>query len=238
MRPWRENERDLDDEIQAHLAIEAKQRIDRGEMPEDAALAARREFGSVALVKEITHSMGGFGWMESFLQDLKYAGRTMRKTPGFTAIAIVTLALGIGANTAIFSVVDTAMLRPLPFQDSDRLIRISMTKAGSIAGGWPPIDLRDFAASAQSFDGMVSFDHWRKNVSLGQDSSQPEELVVGLVPGAYFDVLRIRPVLGRVFTPEESQYGRHFVAAISERFWRTRFASDPGVIGRTLRING
>jgi len=236
--PRRPKEQDLEDEIQAHLAIETRQRIERGEAPEDAALAARREFGSVALVKEVTRSMGGFGWMDSLLQDLKYAGRTMRKTPGFTAIAIVTLALGIGANTAIFSVVDTAMFRPLPFQDSDRLVRVWMTRAGKILGGWSPMDIRDFAAAAHSFDGMVSYDHPRKNVSLSQGSSQPEELVVGLVPGAYFDVLRIRPILGRVFTPEENQYGTHFVAAISEGLWRTRFASDPGVIGRTLRING
>ena len=236
--PRRPKEQDLEDEIQAHLAIETRQRIERGEAPEDAALAARREFGSVALVKEVTRSMGGFGLMDSLLQDLKYAGRTMRKTPGFTAIAIATLALGIGANTAIFSIVDTAMLRPLPFQDSDRLVRISMTRAGKILGGWSPMDIRDFAAAARSFDGMVSYDHWRKNVSLGQGSSQPEALVVGLVPGAYFDVLRIRPILGRVFTPEENQYGKHFVAAISEGLWRTRFASDPDVIGRTLRING
>ena len=100
------------------------------------------------------------------------------------------------------------------------------------------MDIRDFAAAAQSFDGMVSYDHWRKNVSLGKGSSQREELVVGLVPGAYFDVLRMRPILGRVFTPEENQYGKHFVAAISEGLWHTRFASDPDVIGRMLRING
>ena len=236
--PRRPKEQDLEDEIQAHLAIETMQRIERGEAPEDAALAARREFGSVALVKEVTRSMGGFGWMDSLLQDLKYAGRTMRKTPGFTAIAIVTLALGIGANTAIFSVVDTAMFRPLPFQDSDRLVRVWKTRAGKILSGWSPMDIRDFAAAAHSFDGMVSYDHPRKNVSLSQGSSQPEELVVGLIPGAYFDVLRIRPILGRVFTPEENQYGTHFVAAISEGLWRTRFASDSGVIGRTLRING
>ena len=236
--PRRPKEQDLEDEIQAHLAIETRQRIERGEAPEDAALAARREFGSVALVKEVTRSMGGFGLMDSLLQDLKYAGRTMRKTPGFTAIAIATLALGIGANTAIFSIVDTAMLRPLPFQDSDRLVRVWMTRAGKILGGWSPMDIRDFAAAAHSFDGMVSYDRWRKNVSLGQGSSQPEALVVGLVPSAYFDVLRIRPILGRVFTPEENQYGKHFVAAISEGFWHTRFASDPDVIGRTLRING
>jgi len=99
------------------------------------------------------------------------------------------------------------------------------------------MDIRDFAAAAHSFDGMVSYDHPRKNVSLSQGSSQPEELVVGLVPGAYFDVLRIRPILGRVFTPEENQYGTHFVAAISEGLWRTRFASDPDVVCRALRIN-
>ena len=171
--------------------------------------------------------------MDSLLQDLKYAGRTMRKTPWFTAVAIVTLALGIGENTAIFSIVERSHAPPTPVSGSNRLVRISKTRAGKISGGWSPMDLRDFAAAAQSFDGMVSYDHWRKNVSLGQGSSQPEESVVGLVPGAYFEVLGIRPILGRLFTPEENQYGKHFVAAISNGLWHTRFASDPGVTGRT-----
>ena len=180
----------------------------------------------------------GYGQLESLAQDLKYAVKGMRRTPGFTAVAILILALGIGANTAIFSVVDAALLRPLPFPDSDRLVRVWSTKNGTPVGGPSPMDMRDFAAAAHGFEGMVVYDHWRKNVSGILGSSEPEEMVIGLIPGTYFELLRIRPILGRLFSEAENVYGRHYVAAISSRFWRTRFASDPRILERTLRVHG
>jgi putative ABC transport system permease protein len=182
--------------------------------------------------------MWGSRQLESLGQDLKYAGKGMRRTPGFTAVAILILALGIGANTAIFSVVDAALLRPLPFPDSDRLVRVWSTKNGTPVGGPSAMDMRDMAATAHSFEGMVVYDHWRKNVSGILGSNEPEEMVIGLVPGTYFELLRIRPILGRLFSEAENVYGRHYVAAISNRFWRTRFAADPRILERTLRING
>jgi putative ABC transport system permease protein len=162
----------------------------------------------------------------------------MCRTPGFAAVAILILALGIGANTAIFSVVDSALLRPLPFADSDRLVVVWSTKNGAPLGSPSFLDTRDFAAAAHSFEGMVVYDHWRKNVSGILGSNEPEEMVIGLVPGTYFELLRIRPILGRLFSEEENVYGRHYVAAISTRFWRTRFAADPRILEKTLRING
>jgi putative ABC transport system permease protein len=172
------------------------------------------------------------------VQDLRYAIRTIRRTPGLAAIAIFTLALGIGANTTIFSVVDAALLRPLPFPHSDRLVRIWSTRNGASLGGPSPMDMRDFAAASHGFQGMAVYDHWRKNVSGILGSNGPEEMVIGLVPGSYFDLLGVRPILGRVFTAAESAYGKHYIAAISDGFWRSRFGSDPNVLGRTLRING
>jgi len=172
------------------------------------------------------------------VQDLRYAVRALRRTPGVAALAIFTLALGIGANTTIFAVVDAALLQPLPFPHSDRLVRIWSTRNGTSLGGPSPLDMRDFSTAQRSFEGLAVYDHWRKNVSGIQGSNDPEEMVVGLVPGSYFDVLRVRPILGRLFTAAEGEYGKHYVAAISERFWRSRFGSDPGVLGRTLRING
>ena len=242
MRWWAKfskKEEDLDDEILAHLAIEVKQRMDAGQTAEEAARAARRQFGSVALAMEVTRSMWGYAWFESLAQDLKYAARTMRKTPGFSAVAILTLALGIGANTAIFSVIDAALLRPLPFSDSGRLVSVLATKNGASIGGGPsPMDIRDIAAASHSFESLVVYDHWRKNVSGVFGSQQPEEMVVGLVPGRYFELLRIRPIMGRLFTEEENQEGKNYVAAIGNNFWKTRFGADPGVLGRTVRING
>jgi predicted permease len=234
----RSKNRDLDDEILAHFEIEVKQRMEAGETREDAERAARRQFGNVALVKEITRSMWGFTWLESLAQDLKYAARTMRRAPGFSAVAILTLALGIGANTAIFSAIDAALLRPLAFAQPDRLVRLRSSKNGASAGVPLPMDVRDFAAAAQSFESLVAYDHWRKNVSGILGSNAPEEMVVGLVPGRYFELLRMQPIMGRLFTDAETLIGKNYVAAISANLWRTRFASDPQILNRTLRING
>jgi putative ABC transport system permease protein len=233
----RAKEEELEEEILAHLAIERKQRVEDGETPEEAERSARREFGNVAIVQEVTRSMWGYGQLESLAQDLKYAAKGMRRTPGFTAVAILILALGIGANTAIFSVVDAALLRPLPFPDSDRLVRVWSTKNGTL-GGPSPMDIRDMAAAAHSFEGMVVYDHWRKNVSGILGSNDPEEMVIGLVPGSYFELLRIGPILGRLFSETENVYGRHYVAVVGRLFWQTRFAADPRILERTLRING
>jgi putative ABC transport system permease protein len=231
-------EEDLDEEILAHLAIEVKQRVDAGETPEEAEVEARRKFGNATLAMEVTREMWGYAWLESLAQDLKYAVRTMRRTPGFTVVAILTLALGIGANTAMFTVIDTALLRPLPFPEPDNVVCIWSTKNGVRQGGPSPMDMRDFAAVNHSFERLVVYDHWRKNVSGILGSTQPEQMVVGLVPGSYFELLRARPLMGRLFTEEENQVGKNYVAAISSSLWRTRFASDSGVLGRTIRING
>src|SRR5262249_4374821 len=130
------------------------------------------------------------------------------------------------------------VLGPLPFPDPDRLVRVWATKDGRTLGGPSPADMRDLAAIAHSFEGMVVYDHWRKNVGGIAGSEDPEELVVGLVPGTYFDLLGLRPLLGRLFTTEENVYGRHYVAAISSSFWRNRYAADPTILRKTLRING
>ena len=238
--PWRRDakEQDLDEEIQTHLALEAEERIEDGQAPAEAEYAARRAFGNVALVKEATRGAWGHGGLDSLFQDLGYAFRVIRRSPGFSTIAILTLALGIGANTAIFSAVNAALFRPLPFPESDRLVRLFATRNGARLGGISRMDARDFAASSRSFEGIVVWDHWRKNVSGVGRSNDPEESVVGLAPRAYFELLRIHPILGRVFRSEEEVYGKHYVALIGAAFWRTRFQADPQVLGKTLRING
>jgi putative ABC transport system permease protein len=231
-------EEELDEEIQAHLAIEAKQRVDAGETRAQAERSARREFGNVAIVKEVTRGMWGFGLLDALARDLKYAAKAMRRTPGFALVAILILALGIGANTVIFSMVDAALLRPLPFPDSDSLVRVWSTRNGTPEGAPSPLDMRDFAAATRYFEGLVVYDHWRKNVSGILGSNGAEEMVVGLVPGKYFNLLGIRPILGRVFSDGESVYGRNYVAIVGRHFWQTRFGADPGILTRTLRING
>jgi putative ABC transport system permease protein len=181
-------------------------------------------------------------WLERLAGHLKYAARSLRKNPGFTVIAVLTLALGIGANTAIFSTINALMLRPLPFSAADQLVRIYSTKNGipirgtSVTGGPSVLDMRDFAQNSHSFQNMVAYDAWRKNVSF-ENSAEPEQMRVGLVPAAYFEILEIEPIMGRLFTEEENHQGKNYVAAISARLWRERFAGDKAILGQKIRIN-
>jgi predicted permease len=169
-------------------------------------------------------------------QEFRYALRYLRKSPGFAVIAVATLALGIGASTTMFGVLTAVLLRPIPFSDPDRLVRVFSTQGGTVLGP-SPMDLRDFAAHNRTFEKMAVYDVWRKNVSTESSSSEPEQMRVGLVPGEYFEVLGIRPLMGRIFRDDENRWGNNFVAVISYDFWQTRFHGDPSILGKTIRIN-
>jgi predicted permease len=242
LRERRNGGKNLDRELESHLELEAEEQEKSGLSAEEARYAARRAFGNTTLVAEDVQAIWRLGWLEQFQRELKYAARSLRKHPIFTLVAVFTLALGIGANTAIFSAIDALMLRPLSFQAAERLVRIYSTKDGvpirgtSAAGGPSALDMRDFAQYNHSFQGMVAYDAWRKNVSFG-NSSEPEQMRVGLVPAAYFEVLEIEPTMGRLFTEEENQQGKDYVAAISARLWRERFAGDKEILGKSIRIN-
>src|SRR5690242_3463407 len=160
--------------------------------------------------------------MAGVFQDVRYALRQFRKSLGFAVIAVLTLALGIGASTAMFGVLNAVLLRPLPYPQSDRLVRIFSTQ-GDTTQGPSPLDLRDLAAQNHTFEKMVVYDAWRKNVSTSSGSMEPEQMRVGLVPGEYFEVLGIKPLMGRLFKDEENRWGNHFEAIISYNFWQTRF---------------
>jgi predicted permease len=234
---------ELDREMKSHLELEAEEQLESGLSSQEARYAARRAFGNTTLVREDVHAIWNIVWLERFAGHARYAARSLRKKPGFTVIAVLTLALGIGANTAIFSTIDALMLRPLSFSAPDQLVRIYSTKDGTrvggttSAGGPSPMDMRDFAQLSHSFQKMVVYDTWRKNVSFGSSAGQPEQMRVGLVPAAYFEALDIQPVMGRLFTEDENQVGKNFVAAISARLWKDRFASDTAILGREIRIN-
>jgi predicted permease len=238
----RDREKELDRELESHLQLEAEEQLDSGLSPEEASYAARRAFGNTTLIKEDVCAIWNMVWLERLAGHGKYAARSLRKNPGFTVIAVLTLALGIGANTAIFSTIDAVMLRPLPFRAADQLVRIYSTKNGipirgtSAAGGPSVPDMQDFAQNSHSFQGMVAYDAWRKNVSFG-NSAEPQQMRVGLVPAAYFEVLEVQPVVGRLFTDEENREGKNYVAAISARLWRERFAGDKAILGQKIRIN-
>ena len=132
----RQRDQQLEEEVQAHLRMAAPEHSEQGESPEQARASAIREFGNVSLVKEITRDMWGFRWLDELLQDLRYGARQFRKNPGFTAIAIMTLALGIGANTAVFSVAYAVLFKPLPYHDPARLLRVYSANARSGGDHW------------------------------------------------------------------------------------------------------
>jgi predicted permease len=239
----RDREMELDRELESHLDLEAEEQLESGLSPREARYAAQRAFGNTTLVREDLHAIWQTIWLERLASHIKYAARSLRKNPGFTVVAILTLALGIGANTAIFSAIDALMLRPLPFSSPDQLVRIYSTKNGTrigglaSAGGPSPMDVRDFAQLNHSFQEMVTYDTWRKNVSFGSSGGEPEQMRVGLVPAAYFEVLDVHPIMGRLFTEEENQEGKNYVAAISARLWKDRYAGDSAILGSKIRIN-
>src|SRR5580692_833190 len=244
-RVWRRRprEEELELELEAHLALEAEEQRDSGVAPEEAHFAARRAFGNATLVREDVRAIWTAIWLERFARDVKYAARSLRKNPGFAIVAILTLALGIGANTAIFSAINALMLQPLPFSAADQLVRIYSIQKGMFntfanPDGPSALDVRDFAQRSRSFQNMAAYDTWTKNVSFGESAGQPEQMAVGLVPAAYFEILDVRPIIGRFFSEDENQEGKNYVAAISAQLWRNRFDGDPSVLGRKIRING
>ena len=203
------------------------------------------ELGGLEQVKEQTREIRAGHVAETLWQDVRYGARMLRKNPGFTTVAVLTLALGIGANTAIFSVIESVMLRPLLFSGANQIVRIFSTKDGvpmapngsGFYGGPSPMDMRDFAQNNHTFEEMAVYDTWRKNVSIGAAQTEPEQMWVGLVPGAYFEVLDVKPITGRLFTTDESYIGKHYVAAISGQLWKTRYGSDPAILSRKILIN-
>jgi hypothetical protein len=234
---------EMDAELRFHLEAYAEDLVRNGVPRQEALRRARLEFGGVDKTKEECREARGMRLIETLMRDLHYSTRALRKSPGFTTVAVLTLALGIGANTAIFSAVDALMLRPLPFPASNELVRIYSIQKGMFNTFGNPDgpslpDVRDFAQRSHSFQNIVVYDTWRKNVNFGDAVGQPEQMPVGLVPAGYFEVLGIRPIVGRLFTEDENQEGKNYVAAIGASLWRSRYAGDLSILGRKIRING
>jgi predicted permease len=236
-------ENDLQRELQSHIDLEAEEQREYGLPAEEAHYAARRAFGNPTLIAEDVRGSWNLAWLEHFFRDLRHGARSLLGSPSFSAVAVLTLALGIGANTAIFSTIDALMLRPLPFSSPDQIVRIYSITSGitdtfSNPDGPSAPDVRDFEQKSHSFQKMVIYDTWRKNVTFVDSASEPEQMRVGLVPATYFEILDVKPIAGRLFAEDENQAGRNFVAAISSHLWRNRFGGDPAVLGRKIRING
>ena len=239
----RQNDRDLDEEMRLHLELRAEEQMKIGVAADDARSTAQLRFGNALVMKERSRDVWGWHWLETFLHDLRYGARMLRRSPAFTGVAILSLAIGIGANTAIFSVIENVVLRPLLFAHSDRLVRFFATKEGAVIQGFSAsqgpsaLDMQDFTQTSHSFEQTTLYDIWRKNVSFGDLDTEPEQMFVGLIPRSYFQVLEVQPMMGRLFAEDECQNGRDHVAAISAQLWKNRFNTDAGILGRKIRIN-
>lgn len=229
-----QREQELDDEIRAHLAMAIRERIERGENPIEAEANARREFGNATLVKEFIRDMWGWRWLETLVQDVRYGLRQLRRNPGFTAVAVITLALGIGANTAIFSVVDAILVRPLPYPNAGSVVflrgapvfrPVLTPKIHFVAVDW--------LNHTRSFSYTAIYERGEVNLA---GVERPERLRAAAVTSDFFRVLGTAPY-GRAFAASEDTPGRDQVAILSLQLCR-RFGSPSTVVGRSILVNG
>jgi putative ABC transport system permease protein len=176
--------------------------------------------------------------MQALWQDLRYGGRMLMKNPGFTLIAVITLSLGIGANTAIFSVVHAALLRPLPYEDPDRLVMIweRNLSRGLGQSQASPVTYCDWREQKHLFDKIAGW--WYPQVNLTDMGGEPQRVRTVDVTDGFFDVLGARPVIGRVFQPGEDRPGGGLLAVIGHELWRSRYNSDPNILGKTIALDG
>src|SRR4029453_1052736 len=207
-------ESDLEAELRFHVERDTEKNVRRGMSPDQARTEALRQFGGLEKTKDEVREADRAVLMETILQDVRYGARSLRKNPGYAAAAILTLALGIGANTAIFSVVHGVLLQSLPYGGGDRLVRVRADApgAGIEDGAFSPLDVADIAAQSHSLSGVVEY-HSMWFVLLGR--KEPERVQTGVVSANFFELLGVQPLLGRAFLPGEDQHGAEAVLVLS-----------------------
>ena len=228
---------ELREEMEAHLEMEIAEYIRRGMRPEDARRQALLASGGLTLAAESVRDQRGIPWIEHIAADVRYALRTLRHSPAFTAVVVITLALGIGANTAIFSVVRGVLLKPLPHRDGSQLVYLRQSQDG--IGGSNTLfsvpEVRDFRNGAPSLGGIAEYSPWFHTLQGDEGATQIE---VGLVTGNFFEVLGLAPVLGRLTNSNDDGKGVPPVMVLTHEFWKTRFGGDPGIIGKQVKLDG
>jgi hypothetical protein len=230
----READRDLDDELAFHIEMETEHQVRQGLSPEEARRTALRKFGGVQQTKESYRRVRAVTLVETCLLEIRYALRTLRRNPGFTAVAVLTLAIGIGGVTAIFSVVHGVILSPLPYGNPDRLVDVRVRRQGPP----PPRDARipagaDWQSRQQVFEDVLEY---RTITTMIAGAGEPEMQFVPFVPANFLDFLQVRPWLGRGFAPEDAT-DPPSVALMSHGYWMEHFGGDAGVLGTELRTN-
>ena len=234
---------DVDEEIAFHVEMRTQELIDEGMAPHAAREEALRLFGDVEGIRRQCEEIGkrrerGRHWSEVFAelrQDAVFALRQLRKAPAFSLIAVFTLALGIGATTAIFSLLHTVVLRPLPFEHPERIVYLWSIDRGDDHRSVAPGNFFTFRRDAKSFERLAAYNSSSFNLT---GDGQPERIVGARVSAGYFDVFGVKPALGNVFREAEDRPGHEQVVVLSDRLWRERFSADSGIVGRSIRLNG
>ena len=228
---------EFDAEVQSHLALLEEENLQRGMSAEEARYAALRSFGGVAQAREHNREKRGWHRLELFFQDLRYAGRMMRKNPGFTAVAVLTLGLGIGANTAMFSVVNAVILRSLPYQNPERIAFFTVGDRihGEFDDDISIADFMDWRNRNRVFDQMAAFQG--ANMVLAGEGVEPQLIDGNLMTANFLPMLGWNVSLGRNFLPEEEQPGHNNVAILSDDCWRRSFGAKPNILGQQIKLN-
>ena len=230
-------EREMAEEMRAHLEMQERANRDEGMDAEEARYAAQRQFGGLAQVQERCREQRGWRWAEDLLRDLRFAGRGLRRSPGFAAAVVLSLALCIGANTAVFSMLYALVLRPLPFSGASRLVeiyntfpKVGMAKLASNVG--------QYRACRESIPELETVALWRLDECTLDDGRGPTRLSGAVATAEIFDLLHVRPLLGSFFTGEQQVPTADNVVVLTESLWESQFQRDPAVIGRKLRLDG
>jgi len=229
---------ELDQDIRDYIERETQDNIERGMSPEEARYAALRKFGNVTRVKEETREVWTFVWLEQLFQDVRFGLRMLRKSPGFTAVAVLTLALGIGANTAIFSIVNSVLLRPLAYREAQQLYLVREI-IPELSRTYPslPANLPNFRVWQRECHSFAEVAIVMSTGAMLTGYGEAEDINGGLASANLFDVLGIMPELGRTFLPQEDTPGKDHVVMLTNSFWRDRFQGDPKIVGRSITLD-
>lgn len=229
-------ERELAEEMRFHAQLKTEKNLDKGMDAAEAYYAVRRQLGNMALQQEESHRIWGFPRLESVLQDLRYGARGLRNAPGFSTVALLTLALGIGATTAIFSIVYAVMLRPLPYKDSERLVNISTVSSmfPEFTLGQSLPNLNDIKARAKSLEMIATYQ--RTSLTL-TGAGEPEQISAAAVSSNFLDLFSVHPIFGRALLPDDEQQKNGKVVLLGYSLWQGRFGSDPQVVGKSINLD-
>jgi predicted permease len=227
---------DIDEELRLHIEMETEANVAHGMSQEAARLAALRVFGNPGSIKDVAYEVRGGGMLEALLQDIRYGARVLARHKGFTTVAVLTLALGIGANTAIFSVVNELLLRPLPYRDAERLVMLwEVTASGRHQNTTSRANFSAWREQATTFEDLAAFSDQRASLT---GDGEPEEVSVQLASPQLFKVLGVEPIIGRGLTEEDARPGTPDVAVLGYGIWQRRFGGDPQILGKPIMLNG